>query len=127
MWPTPTRHHFDSARPDNPLAIAQSDLRLRRFIPLPVGFDTFHTNPKRKRGKDLAPRLRFALSVSLDRQRYICTRRACPERGNGILLIAHADHLPANPSPKTNPPLEKSTNSPSAQTPTQQQLTSSRP
>ena len=39
-------------------------------IPLPADFGTFHTNPKRKRGKDLSPRLRFALSVSLDRERY---------------------------------------------------------
>ena len=28
---------------------------------LPVGFGTFHTNPKRKRGKDLPPRLRFLM------------------------------------------------------------------
>ena len=30
-------------------------------IPLPADFGTFHTNPKRKRGKDLSPRLRFGL------------------------------------------------------------------
>ena len=59
---------------DKPAVAPFSSTRHSKFdkalMPLPVDFGTFHTNPKHKRGRDLAPRLRFALSVSLDRERY---------------------------------------------------------
>ena len=36
-WPTPMRHHFDSPGPKKPLAIAQSQLHLRRSLAGKVG------------------------------------------------------------------------------------------
>jgi hypothetical protein len=41
------------------------------FIPHAVKDGTFHRNPKRKRGNNLVPRLRFGLRVTVNRVRDI--------------------------------------------------------
>jgi len=40
------------------------------YIPLPVEFDTSHTSPKRKRGKDLPTSLALRVCVASGQERY---------------------------------------------------------
>ena len=62
---------------------ARRQIAVERYLkvltmPLPADFGTFHTNPKRKRGKDLSPRLRFGLVSARIGSGIFSINRICP-------------------------------------------------
>ena len=76
-------------------AIGQGD------IPLPVKFDTSHTNPKRKRGKNLPTSLALRVGVVTGRERYR-SFAASGKRHLSIPKFCRGDAAFANPAVQTS-------------------------